>query len=131
MHFRRAVEELIYGGTDGCGKDAKTGWFRIWDRSRLLIQFAAELAAGHSGSPGAVCVVTAPGIAARIFAKSVSGFARLKIKLSGGNINGNEKVGEASQERREGKRQEDQGRKEHVDDGDKGDRHQVVVVEGQ
>ena len=48
-------------GPTGCGKDAKSGWFRIWDRSRLLIQFAAELVAGHSGTLGPFLVVSAPG----------------------------------------------------------------------
>jgi hypothetical protein len=51
MHFRKAVEELAPVGPTGCGKDAKTGWFRIWDRSRLLIQFAAELGAWSQRKP--------------------------------------------------------------------------------
>jgi hypothetical protein len=40
----------------------------------------------------------------------------VKNKVIWRKYHGNEKVGEAGQERREGKRQEDQGRKEHVDD---------------
>jgi hypothetical protein len=79
---------------------------------------------------GRFLVVSAPRDCGPYF-REVSHLIRaVENKIIWRKYHGNEKVGEAGQERREGKRQEDQGRKEHVDDGVEV-RHQIVVVEGQ
>jgi hypothetical protein len=73
MHFRRPVEELAAVGPNGCGKYAKTGWFRNWDRSRLLIQYAARpVATVVSETPERFPVLPTQGIEARLLANTIT-----------------------------------------------------------